>query len=157
MACCTFFGHRNTPEEAKPLLKKVLIQLIEEKNVCIFYIGNNGAFDRMATSVLNDLKSCYPHIQHTTVLAYLPGKKSAIELDTPINTIYPDGLETVPRKYAILKRNHWMLDRSDYVITYVTQPFGGAAQFKQLAEKRKKVVINLCDNEQQQNPFRAVQ
>jgi hypothetical protein len=37
-----------------------------------------------------------------------------------------------------------MIDQSDYVVTYVINRIAsGAAQFKELAEKRKKIVINL--------------
>lgn len=48
MATCTFFGHKDTPTQIKPLLKAVLVDLIENKNVDTFYIGNQGNFDLMA-------------------------------------------------------------------------------------------------------------
>lgn len=38
-----------------------------------------------------------------------------------------------------------MIDKSDYVVVYITHPWGGAAQFKELAEKKGKAVINLLD------------
>ena len=40
-------------------------------------------------------------------------------------------------------RNKWMIDHSDIVITYVHRSFGGAAKFKELAEKKNKVVIQI--------------
>ena len=36
-----------------------------------------------------------------------------------------------------------MLERADFVITYVTHITGGAADFKDLAERKGKTVINL--------------
>lgn len=36
-----------------------------------------------------------------------------------------------------------MIQQSDVVVTYVTHNFGGAAQFKELAEKQNKYVIYL--------------
>ena len=40
----------------------------------------------------------------------------------------------------------WLIEHSDYVITYVTHDLGsGAAQFKALAEKSHKTVIELSD------------
>ena len=52
--------------------------------------------------------------------------------------------ETVPKRFAIFYRNKWMIERSDYVVTYVTHQIGsGAAQFKELAEKQGKIVIEL--------------
>ena len=48
----TFFGHRNTPDSVKPLLKKVLRELINQDGAKMFYIGNEGSFDRMSYDVL---------------------------------------------------------------------------------------------------------
>ena len=54
---------------------------------------------------------------------------------------FSDGIETVPRRYAVCYRNRWMIRRSDYVITHVSSPVGsGAAKFKDLAEKQGKTV-----------------
>ena len=60
-------------------------------------------------------------------------------------TILPEGIETVPPRFAISYRNKWMIEQSDYVITYVIHSWGGAAQFKELAEKKGKTVIELLN------------
>ncbi len=140
MAACTFFGHRDAPKEIEPTLQSTLIDLIENKGVINFYVGNNGNFDFMVEKNLKNLKVSYPHINYNIVLAYLPKKK-----DYNNNTIYPEGLETPP-KYAIVKRNRWMVDNSDYIVTYVIRTFGGAAQFKAFAENKGKIVLNITDN-----------
>ena len=36
---CTFFGHKDTPKEIEPTLRSTLIDLIENKNVNVFYVG----------------------------------------------------------------------------------------------------------------------
>ena len=36
-----------------------------------------------------------------------------------------------------------MIKQSDYVVTYITHSWGGAAQFAEMAERQKKTVINL--------------
>ena len=136
---CTFFGHRNTPNEIKAKLKETLIYLIEKKNVDLFYVGNNGNFDNLVLQTLNLLKHIYPHIQINIVLSYYPNKK----VQFYNNTIYPEGLELSPPKFAISKRNHWMLDKADYVVTYVRTTFGGAYKFKELAVKKGKFIIDL--------------
>lgn len=59
------------------------------------------------------------------------------------DTIYPEILEKTPPKFAIPKRNRWMIEQSDFVVTYVTCDIGGAANFKRIAEKQNKIVINL--------------
>ena len=137
---CTFFGHKDTPKEIEPTLRSTLIDLIENKNVNVFYVGNNGNFDTMVRRQLEDLSQTYP-ITYSVVLAYLPTEKN--KYDNLANTIYPEGLETVPKRFAISWRNKWMIQQTDIVVTYVTHNFGGAAQFKAMAEKKRKTTINL--------------
>ena len=137
---CTFFGHKDTPKEIEPTLRSTLIDLIENKNVTVFYVGNNGNFDTMVRHQLEILSQTYP-IEYHVVLAYLPTEKN--KYDNLTNTIYPEGLETVPKRFAISYRNKWMIRQSDVVVTYVTHSFGGAAQFKEMAERQGKTVIEL--------------
>ena len=137
---CTFFGHKDTPKEIEPTLRSTLIDLIANKNVNVFYVGNNGNFDTMVRHQLEDLSHIYP-VTYSVVLAYLPTEKN--KYDDLTHTIYPESLETVPKRFAISWRNKWMIQQSDIVVTYVTHNFGGAAQFKVLAEKQGKNVINL--------------
>ena len=87
----------------------------------------------------------YPFIKYYVVLAYFPsfGQKDLI-LDDDI-TIYPEGLEQVPLKFAINRRNEWMIKNLDFVIVYVNRGYGGAAKFKEKAEKQGKVVVNIFD------------
>ena len=139
---CTFFGHKDTPKEIEPTLRSTLIDLIENKNVTVFYVGNNGNFDTMVLRQLEDLSQTYP-ITYSVVLAYLPTAKN--KYDDSSNTIYPEGLETVPKRFAISWRNKWMIQQSDIVVTYVTHTFGGAAQFKEMAKRQGKTIINLLD------------
>ena len=141
MPICTFFGHRDCPETIKPKLRSTIIDLIENHNVDMFYVGNQGQFDAMVRSTLKKLKQEYPHTDYAVVLAYLPGKPS--EYEDYSDTIFPEGLETVHPRYAISHRNNWMLSHSDYVITYITHPCGGASKFAKKARARKRVLINL--------------
>ena len=136
----TFFGHKDTPKNIEPTLRSTLIDLIENKNVTVFYVGNNGSFDAMVRCQLEDLSHTYP-ITYSVVLAYLPTKKS--EYDDHTNSILPEGIETAPKRFAISYRNKWMVGQADIVVTYVTHSFGGAAQFKEMAVKQGKTVIEL--------------
>ncbi len=141
----TFFGHREVSDEIEEGLKTVLNNLIVKRNVDTFYVGNQGEFDYMVRKNLKLLKKVYPNIKYAVVLAYLPTKKAEIDVYDNYETTYPCGLETVPPKFAIIKRNNWMIARADIVVTYVTHNFGGAAQFKELAIKKGREVINLAD------------
>ena len=140
MKVCTFFGHRDTPDDIEPVLKNTILELTENKNVNKFYVGNHGNFDILTRKILKEIKKVYPQINYDVVLAYIPPKAY---YDDYSDTILPDGIEDVPKKFAVLWRNKWMLSKSDYVITYVGCNCGGASKFKILAEKQNKTVINL--------------
>lgn len=139
---CTFLGHRNCPREIEPILRRTLIDLIENKDVHKFYVGNHGGFDLMVHRLLKELVRIYS-IEYDVVLTCVPGKKFDPENDDPENTILPEGIESVPPRFAITWRNRWMIKQSDYVITYVQYSCGGAAKFKELAERQNKIIINL--------------
>lgn len=143
MSVCTFFGHRDCPSLIEPKLRTTLIDLIENHNVDHFYVGNHGAFDAMVRSTLRELKTIYQHIDYAVVLAYLPTKQSEFDPRDFSDTLLPEGIESVPKRYAISWRNNWMLKQSDYVVTYITHSWGGAAQFAGKAERQKKMVLSL--------------
>lgn len=136
----TFFGHRDAPKEIEPTLRTTLINLIEQEKAREFYVGNNGNFDAMVRRQLEDLSKAY-EINFTVVLAYLPDERR--ENYRLTNTIYPEGIESVPKRFAISWRNKWMLRQADTVITYTTHPSSGAWEFEQLALKQGKRVVQL--------------
>ena len=138
---CCFFGHRDTPSSVRPKLTDVIMDLIEERGVIDFYVGNQGSFDSLVLSVLKELAVSYPQIRYTVVLAYLPDDKSGIE---ETNTLYPEGLESVPKRFCIARRNDWLIRNSKYVICYVGHITGGAAQFMKKAQKQNRTVINIA-------------
>ncbi len=140
---CTFFGHREIEQEIISLLKSTLTDLIENKDVTTFLVGHNGGFDAVVRALLKDLSDIYPHIKYSVVLAYRPIEKEKNPTFDFSDTIYPDALAGVHPKYAIDRRNRWMIDKSDYVVTYVKY-HGGAAKFKTLAERSGKTVINIA-------------
>ncbi|MBR5535285.1 MAG: hypothetical protein IKU60_01420 [Clostridia bacterium] len=134
---CTFFGHKDTSFLIYEKLQDTIEFLIKEKDVTHFYIGNHGNFDAMALRCLINLKEKHPYITFEIVLAYLPEKP------TPYPTLYPEGIEKTPQRFAISFRNKWMVNHSDYIISHITRDFGGAQQFVSLAERQGKTVINI--------------
>ncbi|MBR5515028.1 MAG: hypothetical protein IKU52_02355 [Clostridia bacterium] len=55
---CTFFGHRDIKNQIhiKKKLSEVLKDLIENKGIRTFYVGNNGSFDSLVQLTLKELK-----------------------------------------------------------------------------------------------------
>ncbi len=90
----TFLGHRQVPASLRAKLMKTVTELILYEGADDFHVGNQGEFDAIVLSVLRELALSYPHIRYTVVLAYMPTHKEKIE-DMP--TVYPEGLEAVPR------------------------------------------------------------
>ena len=143
MSACTFFGHRECPDSIKAQLRAALIDLVTNHDMDTFYVGNQGRFDAIVRSVLREMKKEYPHINYAVVLAYMPGEHT--EYDDYSDTMLPEGIESVHPRYAISWRNNWMLQQSDYVVTYITHSWGGAAQYADKARRQKKTVINISD------------
>ena len=146
MSSCTFFGHRECPDSIKIKLREVLIDLITNHDVDMFYVGNQGQFDSIVLSVLRELKKKFPQINFAVVLAYMPGKQT--EYDDYSNTMLPEGIESVHPRYAISSRNNWMLRQSDCVVTYITHSWGGAAQYTEKARNEGKTIFNTGNYEE---------
>ena len=138
MPICTFFGHRDCPDTIKPKLHEVLIDLITSYGVNMFYVGHQGQFDAIVCSVLRELKEEYPQINYAVVLAYIPGEQT--DYEDYSDSMLPEGIESVHPCYAISWLNNWMLQQSEYVATYITHSWGGAAQYVTKAKHQKKII-----------------
>ena len=106
-----------------------------------FYVGNNGNFDSMVRRVLKNLKTQYPQMYYAVVLSTLPMPR---DNEDASDTIFPEGMERTPPRFAIAKRNKWMLEQSDIVVAYV-RAVGGAEKFVNIAAKKGKEIINLAE------------
>lgn len=149
MICC-FFGHRECPDTIREPLRVVIEELIKSKGANTFYVGHQGGFDRLVISLLQALKKQYSHISYAVVLAYMPNAAQRGTYWDNVSTLYPDGLETAPKRFAISWRNRWMVKQADMVVVYVTHGQGGAAQFAEYARKQGKEVVNLAESVKQE-------
>lgn len=145
---CCFAGHANIPdkENVKSKLKKEIINLIENEGVTTFYSGGKGDFDWLCAHVVDNLRKDYPFIKSFLILAYMPKEKDEDNeelLKLFDDTIYPN-LETVPQRFAIIKRNEWMIDNSNFLIAYIEHSWGGALKTLEYAKRKKHFsVINV--------------
>lgn len=142
----TFCGHRSIEnvDEVKEWLRDVVKTLILS-GADTFYLGGYGAFDRIAAAVVQENKHQHPQIASVLVLAYL-NQKTESEYDT---TLYPP-LENVPMRFAISKRNQWMVDQSEVVVAYVQYRWGGASATLDYAMRKGKKVIQYSKDYEQQ-------
>ena len=143
----TFCGHSNClfSDEEKEELKQLLIKEIRKNPTCKFYLGGYGDFDSLCLRTLRELKTDFPDIELLFITPYLDKNYSKLELAKYYydDVIFPP-IENVPRRFAILKRNEWMVDSADLVIAYVKYSWGGATKTLKYAERKKKKIINLA-------------
>lgn len=140
----TFCGHSELPQEeiVSAWLDMILPPLIDQ-GANTFYLGGYGNFDSMAAAAVRRQKRRYPHIEAVLVLPYLDCPPDASGYD---RTTYPP-LEEVPRRFAIVKRNQWMVDASDVIICCVTHDWGGAAKTLAYAERKHKTILRFTGSE----------
>ena len=136
MKRCFFIGHRETGEEVLPLLRQEVERHIIEYRVEEFVVGNYGGFDRMAAKAVAEAKERYPHITLSLLLPYHPAERK-VALPAPFDdSFYPEGLETVPRRFAIVQANRRMIGCSDYLIAYVWHPASNAQKILAYAQRQ---------------------
>ena len=143
----TFCGHSNCllGDEEKEKLKQLLIKEIRKNPTCKFYLGGYGAFDSLCLRTLRELKTDFPNIELLFITPYLDKNYSKLQLAKYYydDVIFPP-IENVPRKFAILKRNEWMVDSADLVIAYVKYSWGGAAKTLEYAKRKKVPIVNVA-------------
>ena len=140
MSACTFFGHRDCYDLDPERLRSALEALIEA-GADTFYVGHQGQFDALVLSCLRRLRKNHRHITVSVVLAYLPEKTEEEGYDDC--GIYPEGMETVHPRFAVDKRNRWMIARSDCCLCYINHTWGGAWKFVSLAKRWGLTIQNL--------------
>lgn len=141
MKSCCFLGHSRLYDEIKPQLTNAIEQLIMKEGVTRFYVGTQGSFDKLVYGVLCELEEKH-QISIVVVLAYLNQEKETPYYDLE-KTIFPDILTKTPFRFAISKRNAYMIENSEYLVTYINTPFSRAYANIEQAINKKKHIINL--------------
>lgn len=143
-----FIGHSQlvfTDKLYKILNDKLIKILIENKSV-EFYLGDYGEFDSVCLSILRNLKNKYPNVKTIFVTPYISSNYYKLENAKYLydETVYPP-IENTPLKFAISKRNEWMIDNCDLLICYVKNSYGGAYRAFRRAVNKKIPHINLAE------------
>ena len=142
----TFCGHSRLAKDSVDEISEKVLQVLKSINTdeqILFYLGDYGQFDYIAMKcckkykeINENCKLCFitPYLNDT----YLKNKSC----DIYDETIYPE-IENVPLKYAILKRNEWMVASCDLLVAYVDFTWGGAIKTLEYAHRKGKSYINL--------------
>ena len=141
---CFFIGHREAPESIYPELAQTVEQLIGQ-GVADFYVGNYGNFDRLAARAVIAAKQRYPQVRLTMLLAYHPGERPVTLPPGFDGSLYPPGMENVPRRFAIPRANRWMVEHCTHLVAYATHPASNAGKVVEWGRKMGKEVRSLAD------------
>ncbi|MGO5116594.1 hypothetical protein ACTQ33_16635 [Candidatus Avoscillospira sp. LCP25S3_F1] len=135
---CFFIGHREADDELLPALTAAVERHITEYSVTSFMVGRYGNFDKLAARVVIDAKKRHPEVTLTLLLPYHPFDRP---IPVPVGfdgTFYPPGMETVPKRAAIIKANYYMADHSSHLIAYAWHPASNARDLVEYAQTREK-------------------
>ena len=130
---CCFFGHRDAPEELLPSLVSLLEELTEQQGITVFWVGGHGQFDRLAAEAVCRLRERFPRIRLELVAAYPYAAEKPPRMAD--RAFLPEGLAQAPPKAAIVRRNRWMAQHADVVVTYLRRDTGVA--YRAVCEARR--------------------
>ena len=146
-ATCFFIGHRETGDELIPALTAAVERHITEYGVTSFIVGRYGNFDKLAARVVIDAKKRHPEVTLTLLLPYHPFDRPTPTPKGFDGTFYPPGMETVPKRVAIIRANRYMVEHSTHLIAYAWHPASNARALVEHAQiwgrKRKIHVENI--------------
>lgn len=153
---CTFTGHRDmTPAEieaVEPELKR-LITALASHGVDTYVAGGALGFDTLvAATVINLRRTTLPQIK--LVLA-IPCPEQADRWSAADRALYESIRENADEVCVISphysngcmhKRNRYMVDRSAFLIGYISRPSGGSFSTLKYAKKQGLRIQNLSPN-----------
>ena len=138
MSTCFFIGHREVMRDISFELKQVVERHITKYGVKLFIVGYYGQFDRLAAKTVIETKHHHPEVKLTLLLPYHPAERPIHAPEGFDGTYYPFGTEKVPRRFAIVRANRYMVEHSDYLIAYAWHPASNARDLVEYARKREK-------------------
>ena len=138
MSACFFIGHREAPDSLLPELSTEIERHIVECGVTDFFVGRYGRFDALAANCVKAVKTRHPEVTLTLLLPYHPYDRPIATPSGFDGTFYPPGMETVPKRAAIVRANRYMIDHSEYLIAYAWYPASNAWDLVEYARGREK-------------------
>lgn len=151
MTCC-FTGHREIPAaEAEKINEQLFYhieKLIRENGVTHFIAGGAIGFDTMAANAVLEFKKKYD----VTLEIAVPCKDQELKWSKEQKAEYKrilesadsvTGPDTAYHRGVMHVRNRYMVEKSEFVISYCHSTSGGTYYTVSYARKLNKTVINL--------------
>ena len=147
----TFFGHAQFPKSDE--YRQKIVEFLDEQvgdQAADLYLGGYGEFDAFARKCGRKFQETHPRTQLIFVTPYITPEYQknhlAYKQDLYDGILYA-GLEDVPQRFAISRRNKWMAEQADCVIAYIDHAWGGAYQTYLYAKRRGKYIFNITNKE----------
>ncbi len=134
----SFIGHREIEnyQAHEHKLIDIITHLLHTKEFVEFMIGRNGEFDIFTASCIKRIQKKIGY-GNSAITLVLPYTVADIEFYSKYydNIIIPEEMHSTHFKFAITKRNQWMIEHSNLLIAYVHREIGGAATCLKMAQK----------------------
>jgi len=149
---CCFAGHHDfyDTDNTKERLIQLITKLIENEDVNELWVGHYGRFDALAGECVREVKKKYSHIKLNLVIPYVTNEINEYKefyYRNYDNILIADIPENAPRRFHISYCNKYMVQKSDFIICYVSHSFGGAAKTMKYAKNQKNIrIFNLAEN-----------
>ena len=151
---CSFTGHRIIPHaHLTPLTEKLreVVAIAYRNGTRDFFTGGAMGFDRLAASIVLEMKQNHPDVRLHLVLPcegqeekWSPDEQEAYRKERAA----ADTVEVLSPYYyegCMKVRNQALIDRADMCVAYVTNPRSGAGQTLRMAQKYNVSCVNLAD------------
>ena len=135
---CFMTGNRSAQADIYPELCRQVKRHIVEFGVGEFFIGANGNFDALARKSVNEVRREYPEVRLTLVMHYLNTDRYDYVIREFDGSIYPDGLEVTPLRFAISRANRIMVHYADYLIIHARDTSRSSGKLLRHALGREK-------------------
>lgn len=135
---CFFIGHRDATSAILPGLRQAVETHISKYGVTEFIVGNHGMFDHLAASAVIAAKKDHPNIMLSLLSPYHPAESTLKKPDGFDEIFYPDGMENVPHRYAIVKANRYAIRYVDYLIAFICHTASNSQKVVEYAQSREK-------------------
>ena len=145
MKTCFFIGHRDAPESIYDRLLTVVERHISEYGVTDFVVGKYGNFDHIATRAVLEAKRNHADVTLTLLMPYYRTDADPLP-DGFDGSLFPDGLEIVPKRAAIMRADQYMIRHCDYLITYNKNRVGNTRKLVAEAWKNGLLyIVNIAE------------
>lgn len=135
----SFAGHSmiSINSGVKEIVKEQIRVNIKNEETITCYLGGYGEFDAICASACKELREEYNNIEIIYVTPYMNFSAQEIQCCDLYDAIIYPPIENVPLRFAISKRNEWMMINADIIIAFVNRDYGGAYKSLQIAKRRR--------------------